>query len=76
MLKDRKIGKLEKKIERLEKSCKEYEQQLTVHENLIIKTSRIIKKMDKTMGPICQYYIDQLNKDEKNKLEEIKDMYR
>jgi len=76
MLKDRKIVKLEQKIKELEKSCKLYEQQLNVHENILIKTAKIIKKIDVTMGPICQYYIDQLNKDEKNKLEEIKDMYR
>jgi len=71
MLEKNKIGKLEQKIEELEKLCDEHKQKLKTHEELLIKATRIIKAMDKTMGPVYDYYMKEIDKKE----EEIKSMY-
>lgn len=76
MFKEKKIGKLEHKIEELEKLCDEHKQKLKTHEEMLIKASKIINAMDKTMGPIYEHYISYIKDTEIKKEEQLKDMYR
>ena len=76
MLEKKKIKELKDKIEELEKVCDKHKQQLKTHEEMLIKASKIINAMDKTMAPIYEHYVSYIKDIQTKKEDSIKDMYR
>lgn len=71
MFKRNKIDELEDRIAELSKTCKKHNEQLKTHEEMLIHAAKILRAMDKTMGPVYAHYVEEVGK----KRQEPKNMY-
>ena len=61
----KKIKELEEKISELKVTCKTLESQVKTHEKLLIRSAKIFKAFDETLGPVCEHYRKELEKERK-----------